>query len=259
MRVRYLLLGCLVVLSCAKEEVPVQDPLDYLRVGVDPSDEADAIIDDLRRNGFQLGTRLDEESYIAFDAVSGGESTVRVISARGVVLSLESPDVRWPARLSVELASGPRPDFNLDGQRDVIVALRERDRTCLAWAQVDQEGFATEVFRPRVEWGESPCVVEIHPDRPELMLEVSVPDGPGTRVRVPLRADGTSWNIDDSARASAFFDAAVEQRTKELEVREMRGEQRAVGLLRAELTWLERLRAAPDPVLEPADDGEEAR
>ena len=136
---------------------------------------------------------------------------------------------------------------------------RQAERVHGAWAQVDHEGFATEVFRPRIEWGESPCVVEIHPDRPELMLEVSVPDVPGARVRAPLRAEGTSWNIDDSARASAFFDAAVEQRTKELEVREMRGEQRAAGRLRAELTWLERLRAAPDPVLEPADDGEEAR
>jgi hypothetical protein len=246
-------------LSCQKEQAPAQDPLDYLRVGVDPTEEANAIMEDLRRNGFEVVRRIHEASYVAFDAVSGGESTVRVVSSRGVVLSLQAPDVRWPERLSVELSDGERPDFDRDGQRDVIVLMRERDRSCLAWAQVDARGFATEVFRPRVDWGEAPCVLEIDPNRPQLRLEVSVPDVPRARVSVPVRSVAEGWRIDDSASARAELDAEAERRMQELEARELQGDALGAGRLRAELAWLEHLRNAEEPVLEPANDGEEAR
>ena len=35
-------------------------PLDYLRVGVEPGVEADAVIEDLREHGFEIGRRIDE-------------------------------------------------------------------------------------------------------------------------------------------------------------------------------------------------------
>ena len=256
---RPLIAGCVLLLACSKQEPPVQDPLDYLRVGVDPREEADAILADLARNGFEVGRRIDEPSYVAFDAVSGGDTTVRVVTSRGVVLSVETPDVRWPERLSVKLAPDPRPDFDRDGQRDVVVALRERDRTCLAWAQISRDGFASEVFRPRVEWGDSPCIVEIDPARPRLLLEVSVPSVPNARVRVPIMADASAWVVDDSAAAKPVWERELSQRRKELDVREMQADTSGAARLRAELAWLEQLRNGPDPVLEPADDGEEAR
>ena len=52
-----------------REAEPVQDPLDYLRIGVDPSAEADALINDLRAHGFEIGRRIDEADFVAFDAV----------------------------------------------------------------------------------------------------------------------------------------------------------------------------------------------
>ena len=257
--VRWLNLGCLVLAACTKVEPSVQDPLDYLRVGVDPRQEAEAIIDDLRRHGFETGRRIDEEGYVAFDARSGGEATVRVVTSRGVVLSVETPDARWPDRLWVELAQDPRPDFNRDGQRDVVVATRERDRTCLAWAEISPEGFASEVFRPRVEWGDSPCVLEIDPEWPRLLLEVSVPDMPDARVRLPIKASARSWALDDSASAAARWDQEVAERQRALEVFETQGNVRGASRIRAELAWLEQLRNAQEPVLEPAEDGEETR
>ena len=256
---RGLILGCLVFAACTKVEPSVQDPLDYLRVGVDPRQEAEAIIDDLRRHGFETGRRIDEEGYVAFDARSGGDAIVRVVTSRGVVLSVETPDARWPDRLWVELAQDPRPDFNRDGQRDVVVETRERDRTCLAWAEISPEGFASEVFRPRVDWGDSPCVLEIDPAWPRLVLEVSVPDMPDARVRLPIKASARSWVLDDSASAAARWDSEVLQRQQALEVFERQGKIRDANRIRAELAWLEQLRNAQEPVLEPTEDGEEAR
>ncbi len=252
---------CLLLIACAKQEPPVQDPLDYLRVGVDPREETAAIIRELERNGFEVGRRIDEENYVAFDAVSGPESLVRIVTSRGVALTLEAPDVRWPERLWVSLSAAERPDFDRDGRRDVLVAMRERERTCLAWAQVDRDGFATEVFRPKLEWGDAPCVIDIDPAWPRLLLEVSVPDAtrPGARVRVPIRATAQGWSLDDSARAAEQWDSEIAERRKALQALGTRPDASAAERLRAEIDWLEQLRTAVAPVLEPADDGEEAR
>lgn len=258
---RCLGVACLLLIACAKQEPPVQDPLDYLRVGVDPGDEAAAIVRELERNGFEVGRRIDESNYVAFDAASGPESLVRIVTSRGVALTLEAPDVRWPERLWVSLSGEPRPDFDRDGHRDILVAIRERERTCLAWAQVDRDGFATEVFRPKIEWGDSPCVIEVDPAWPRLLLEVSVPDTshPDARVRFPVRAKARSWVLDDSASVAERWDGEIAERRKALQALDIRDDASAAERLRAELEWLEQLRNAVAPVLEPADDGEEAR
>jgi hypothetical protein len=248
------------LVACTQPE-PVQDPLDYLRIGVDPHQEADAIIEDLSAHGFQVGRRMDERDFVAFDAVRGPDSTVRVVTSRGPSLSLQVPDVRWPERLWVELGPDPRPDFDRDGRRDVVVAIRERERTCLAWAQVDADGFVSEVFRPRSAWGESPCVLEIDANWPRLLLEVSVPDSsaPDARVRLSVRATARTWILDDSPSAAAHWDSEIEHRKQALVDAEERADLPSVDRLRAELAWLERLRKPKEPVLEAAEDGEETR
>ncbi len=258
MRAPFLALAC--VVACAKQPAPVQDPLDYLQVGVDPRAEADAVMRDLVEHGFEIGRRVDEQDFVAFDAVRGPDSTVRVVTTRGTALSIQVPDARWPARFWVELAPGTRPDFDRDGRGDVVVAFRERDRTCLAWADVDSQGFVSEVFRPDAAWGGAPCVVEIFAAPPEVILEVDVPDAvvPGSRVRLPVRA-ADAWALDRSPAGEAHWAREVEARTEALHDAETRGDAVAVAKLRAELAWLERLRSPEEPVLEPAGDGEEAR
>jgi hypothetical protein len=246
--------------ACAHPE-PVQDPLDYLRIGVDPRLEADAIIEDLRAHGFQIGRRVDERNFVAFDAMRGPDSTVRVVTSRGPALSIQLPDARWPERLWVALGPDPRPDFDRDGQHDVVVAIRERERTCLAWAQVDAGGFVSEVFRPSADWGQSPCVLEIDANWPRILLEVSVPDSLAleARVRLPVKARARSWALDDSPAAAVRWDGEIEHREQALQEAEARGDLPSAERLRAELRWLERLRKAKEPVLEAAEDGEEAR
>ncbi|MBW2509019.1 MAG: hypothetical protein JRE81_10345, partial [Deltaproteobacteria bacterium] len=92
-----------------------------------------------------------------------------------------------------------------------------------------------------------------------LVLEVAVPDAREARVRLPIKASGRDWVLDDSASAAAQWEQAMEQRRQALERAEIRGDVPDADRIRAELAWLARLRAAPEPVLEPADDGEEAR
>lgn len=263
MRVCRFVVLCLLSIGCARVEPPVQDPLDYLRVGVDPEEEAQALIDDLRRGGFRVERRLDTPGFVAFDAMRGPETLVRVVSSRGVALSLQAPDVRWPERLWVELAPHPQPDFDGDGNRDVIVAIRERERTCLGWAQVDAQGFVTGVFRAEAEWGEAPCIIEIDPFPPRVLLEVSVPDvspASAARVRLPIRTRGQAWVIDhESPSARALWERQTMDKQQALAAAELRGDVDAVARLRAELAWLNQLRNAKQPVLERADDGEEAR
>jgi hypothetical protein len=259
--VRRLIAGFGLLAACAAQDPPVQDPLDYLQVGVEPKVEAEAILDDLRRSGFRIGRRFDQPGYVAFDAFRGAEAIVRVVSARGVVLSLQAPDVRWPERLSVALAPPPAPDYDGDGRLDVVVSIRERDRTCLAWAQVDGQGFVGEVFRPKLAWGEAPCLLSIDAPARQASLEVGVPGAAdrGARVRVPVRATPQGWRIDDSSGVTARWDEEVGMRERALATAEARGDSATAARLRAELDWLGRLRRDQAPVLEPPNDGEEAR
>ncbi len=257
---RSLVVACAVLVGCATT-APVQDPLDYLRVGVEPRAEANAIIEDLRQHGFTIGRRIEERGYVAFDATKGPDSTVRLVTTRGPSLAMRVPDVRWPERLWLELAPDPRPDFDRDGQRDLVVLIRERGRFCMAWAQVDSEGFVSEVFRPQPDWGESPCVVEIDPSWPRLVLEVSVPGSraPEARVRFPVTASARGWSLDESPSAVARWNRELDERKQALDEAEGKGDLAGAERLRAELDWLEQLRKGKEPVLEPAGDGEEAR
>jgi hypothetical protein len=258
--VRRLIPCCAFLLSCVQPE-PVQDPLEYLRVGVDPASEADVIIEALGRHGFQIGRRVKHTDFVAFDAVRGLDSTVRVVTLRGPSFAIQVPDARWPERLRVELDDHPPPDFNRDGRPDVVVAIHEHERTCLAWAEVDARGFVDEVFRANADWGRSPCVIEIDPAWPRLLLEVSVPDSPvpNARVRLPIKASARSWVLDESPSASARWQSERQQREEALESAESRDDSDTAERLRVELGWLEQLRKAEEPVLEPASDGEEAR
>lgn len=256
---RCLALSCAWLIACGRPE-PIQDPLDYLRVGVDPTEEANAVIADLRAHGFEIGHRIDERAYVAFDAVRGPDSTVRVVTSRGPSLSIQVPDVRWPDRLWVELASDLRPDFDHDGQHDVVVSIRERERICMAWAQVDARGFVVEVFRPQEDWGEAPCVLEIDAEWQRLLLEVSVPTGPpNARVRLPIAAKAQGWMLDDSPSASVRWDGEIESREQQLDEARARRDLTTLERLQAELAWLERLRKAKPPMLEAPEDGEQAR
>ncbi|MDH3728092.1 MAG: hypothetical protein OER77_11230, partial [Myxococcales bacterium] len=240
---RSLLVPCLCLAACIKPE-PVQDPLEYLRIGVDPRVEALAVMRNLENDGYRVGRRIDEPRYFAFDAARRPDSTVRIITARGPALSMQTPDVRAPHQAQVTLAPDPRPDFDHDGQRDILIAIHERDRTCLAWVQVDVEGFVSAVFRPQGEWGDAPCVIEVDPTWPRLLLEVSVPNQfvPNARVNIPVRARVRDWVIDDSPSAQGSWERELERRETALAAAASAADSITVERLRAEVAWIEHLR-----------------
>jgi hypothetical protein len=94
-----------------------------------------------------------------------------------------------------------------------------------------------------------------------LLLEVSVPDSPvpNAKVRLPIKASARSWVLDESPFASARWERERQQREDALQSAESQDDSSTAERLRAELGWLEQLRKAEDPVLEPASDVEEAR
>lgn len=260
--------------ACAAPEAPVQDPLDYLRVGVNPEAEVDAIIADLERHGYVLGRKVVEDRYAAFGATRGPDSTVRVVTARGPSFAAQTPDVRAPRRVRLSLAPEPRPDFNGDGVPDIVIASREVERTCLVWLQVPDDGFVTPVFQPDPAWGDLPCVVDLDPVARRVLLEVTVPASASATARViaPVRLDANGWNLDDGESAQAHWTREVERRRTLRDAAVASGEQALVGRLDAELAWIDHLHREPDSpnastgvvpssdgVLEAADDGQEAR
>jgi hypothetical protein len=267
--VRAIVVLCVCVASCAKAEA-VQDPLDYLRIGVDPRAEAREVVRDLERHGYRIGRRIEEPRYVAFEASSGPDSTVRILTTRGPAFAIHSPDVRTPRRVRVGLASIDQPDSDGDGQRDVVVAIEEIDRTCFAWLEVDDSGFVSEVFRPESSWGEAACLLHIDPRGARLVLEVTVPgaSGLGARVKVPIRTGTEGWTIDHSPSATDRWEHETRLRKLALDAAKSAGDVSAIERLETELGWIERLRApresdegvaSPEPVLEPTGDGEEAR
>jgi len=94
-----------------------------------------------------------------------------------------------------------------------------------------------------------------------VLLEVSVPDAPvaNARVRLLVTTRGHQWVLDESPEAEAHWDREIEARQRALEQAAASGNSVAIQRLRAELEWLGQLRKAEEPVLEPAEDGQEAR
>ena len=270
MRTVLLVVGLMAGCWACASPAPVQDPLEYLRVGVDPSVEASTVMRDLERHGYTIGTRIEEPEFVAFDARAGVDTTVRIMTERGAALSVQTPDVRAPDRLAVRLSS-LRPDHDRDGMGDLVVAAVERDRQCLAWVRVEDGGFVSSVFQPKPAWGEAPCVIEIDPDVPRLLLEVAIPFAtePGARVRLPIRAGAQGWEIDRSPSGQERISRERVARLARLAVAEASGDAAGASRLRAEIDWLDRFFDEGDsaeppidpsrPVLEPADDGQEAR
>lgn len=261
----------IVVAACATPEPPAQDPLDYLRVGVNHEAEADAVIADLELHGFTVGRKVVEARYTAFDATRGPDSTVRVVTRRGPSFSAQTPDVRAPRRVRLALAPDPRPDVDEDGVRDIIIAAQEMQRTCLVWLQVGEEGFVTSVFQPDPRWGDLPCVLDLDPQAKRVWLEVIVPRSTTTtaRVIVPVRRESRGWVLDEGAAAQAHWAREVDRRNA---VRAAATDDALRARMDAELAWIDQLRSKSDaaeasegampeasPMLEAADDGEEAR
>jgi len=139
---RLLALGSLLLAACAGGAEPVRLE-DLMRVGVDPVEEAEAVEANLVDAGWERTRRVEHERFVALSFRRGAERAVRVISARGAVVSLDShePDGVRERHGPVALAPGAPRDVDGDGEDDLIV-VRETEPPCLAVLTFDEDGRA---------------------------------------------------------------------------------------------------------------------
>ena len=120
-------------------------PEDWMRVGVEPGEEAVEVEAALREAGWTRTERRAGDGFVALAFERGEQYAVRVVSRRGVVVALDShePDGLRERHGRVSLPEPPRSDLDGDGREDVLVA-RDDDagERCLAVVRVDPEGRA---------------------------------------------------------------------------------------------------------------------
>jgi hypothetical protein len=148
--------------GCA-EPAPTRDPLDYLRVGVVPREEADALARGFAREGYRVRLLVDSDDAVMLDAAGPeGASAVRLVSHVGVALGLDTPDRRFPTRDRVRGLPAPLSgtDLDGDGHAEFLVAIADRARPaeCVAVVRLDEHGRAAEVPVDTAVVQEGACV-----------------------------------------------------------------------------------------------------
>src|SRR5690554_1653384 len=141
----------------------VQDPLDYLGVGVNPREEAERVAHQLGKAGYVVDRQIEGAGAIALEArrLRDGATAVRIITSRGIALAVDAPDRRHPARRSVGL--GERPLFERrpsDGLSLLPIHVQMDERLCIAAILFDGEGFIRELTRDENPYMNEGCYPE---------------------------------------------------------------------------------------------------
>ena len=139
------MLAWALTIGCAGRSSSGPDYSAWLRVGVDPIAEADAVLSALERAGYRRSRRLEAPAWSAFEARRGPLRAIRVITARGVALALDShePDGLVPRHGAISLvepSSAGAHDVDRDGADEIVIGAEIEGRTCLLPFRVDAEG-----------------------------------------------------------------------------------------------------------------------
>lgn len=144
-----LALAALCGASCA-DPVEPRDPVDYLRVGVDPREEAAHLVQAFVEEGYRVRQLVDTDDVVMLDAAGpDGQSALRVVTHVGVALGIDAPDRRFPTRERVRGLPAPLSGTDLDGDGTVelLIAVVDSARLteCVAVVRVDEHGRVSEV------------------------------------------------------------------------------------------------------------------
>lgn len=110
---RVALLLVLSLLSCA---TPPKGPFfgdeRYLRFGVDPNQEANAVIEDQRARDYRLALKLLGQNFTALGFMNpdGRSASVRILTKRGIAVALDPETAPLRPPLSWALIEGPIED-----------------------------------------------------------------------------------------------------------------------------------------------------
>ncbi len=139
-----------VLLAGCAEPVQPRDPVDYLRVGVTPSEEAAHLAQSFEDEGYRVRRLVDTDDVAMLDALGPDRQTaLRVVTRVGVALGIDAPDRRFPTRERVRGLPAPLSGGDLDGDGAVELLIAVVDSTrmteCVAVVRVDEHGQVYEV------------------------------------------------------------------------------------------------------------------
>lgn len=189
--------------ACGGGPEPVR-PEDWLRVGVDPVEEARVVEGRLTESGWGTAQRVEGEGFVALAFEHpDGRRAVRVVTSRGVAVALDShePDGIRERHGPVSLVELDEADVDRDGRPEVVAARDQDGGRCIAILQVGGDGLVQVAPTDAEELAPGACpsaledvdgdgvrevLVELR--WPELALDEAAPT-----VRAALVADEGAW------------------------------------------------------------------
>lgn len=184
--------------------------------------------------GDTLALRIEGEHFTALGFVNraGPSGAVRIVTARGIALSLDADARASAGSRSHTLLEGPVPsthDADGDGFEEVFVQTRTAQATCVRVFRVLDVGFVDEVPVKLALFGKELCATDVQDvdgdGHAELLADIALErsyatDGasqPAPRVRLALWARDHGFSLDpSSARATQFYAEERDGRAGEL-------------------------------------------
>lgn len=248
------------MIGCASTPAgPVFRDDKYLRFGVDPNAEADAVIENQKERNYRLAQRLDGRHFTALGFMDkGGRSrAVRILTVRGIGVALDSrPQSPIQPATNYALVAPPikdTHDADRDGFEEVFVEEQTQGEACLRVFRVRDVGSVDPVVVDSQVLGQEICpsaAIDLDGDGViELSTELELVEFPSAggdvpRLLVPLWADqhrfvarpGSGPQRAWLAQERASREAALERARVRLDVASCY----ALGIELAALAYLER-------------------
>jgi hypothetical protein len=197
----------------------------YLRFGVDPRAEANAVVQAHEERGFRVVRRIEGQAFTALGFVGSRPhvQSVRVVTSRGIQLALDPQSEANPDVTSYELLAPPidgTQDADADGFEEIFVRATARaGDACLQVYRVRDVGFVDALPIELALFGTRCCASDVEDldgdGRAELVAEVRLDDrAEPARVRVPLWADAHRFVLRPGSAATLRF-VSAERRARE--------------------------------------------
>jgi hypothetical protein len=235
---RSIALLCLAALSCASQPAsPFLGDERFLRFGVDPNQEANAVIQDQRTRGYSVSRKIVGQyfSALGFMEPNGRSAAVRIVTARGIAVALDpTPATPLESETTFALIAPPLDDTHdpdRDGFDEVFVERRTAAKSCIEVYRIRDVGFVDPVKLDTHHFGQDFCpyaVVDLDDDGAvELLADVPLrgfePLAP--HVRVALWPQDHRFEANGrSAGAKAFMKSERLERDRQLTAARNRGD-----------------------------------
>lgn len=242
----------LLLAGCARDSAREVDPIEFLRVGVDPETEAGDLERHFAERGARVRARVSGPGFRALSFEGPGDtSAVRVVTEQGVAAALDGPRLPDIAHVSLPEGEPSGRDLDGDGRPEIVVAVRAPGarQACLGLLRVLRTGAVREVGVDPGEALPGTCVERLGDvggaPGPEALLveryDRSWTGSPG-EVLLPLVGRSGRWGPALASAYDAFWEEAVTRRKKRLELAETREQPSRVLTLAVELAAIARLR-----------------